>query len=155
MGTITNHKLQRTILDIFIHSLTTTAIALTIYLKSNNLAFAAIFIVGGIFIDLDHFIDYFLFFKIKFDMKKFLNSAYLYSGKVYLPLHSWELTMVIFFLGYILQSKALLILASSLSIHLLIDTMQREKLLFYFITYRFIKKFNVKTLLPELSNTTI
>ncbi|MDP2923411.1 MAG: hypothetical protein Q8O30_06810 [Candidatus Omnitrophota bacterium] len=154
MGVITNHKLQKTILDIFIHSLTTTAIALTIYLKSNNLAFAAIFIVGGIFIDLDHFIDYFLFFK-KFDMKKFLDSAYLYSEKVYLPLHSWELTLVILFLGYILQSKALLMLAFSLSIHLLIDTMQREKLLFYFITYRFIKKFNVKTLLPEFSNTTI
>lgn len=142
-------KLHKTILEICVHLVFTFIFSLIIYLKSGNLGYFITFISGGILIDLDHLIDYFLFFKNRFKLKDFLNAAFIESGKVYLILHSWEINLIVFFLGLTIKSNGLLLLALSLTIHLSIDNLQRKNRLAYFFTYRVINKFDARILFPE------
>ncbi len=135
-------------IDIALHFFLSAFISAWIYLNTGNVIYAAVFIFGGIFIDLDHLIDYF-FSTNKFSLKAFLNSSYLKSGKVYLFLHSWEIGFIIFAVSMAVNSYGLLMLSLALSIHMFIDNTQRENPLFYFLSYRFYKKFDISSLLPE------
>jgi hypothetical protein len=143
------HKLRRIILEICVHLAFTIIFSLIIYLKSGNLGYIIIFILGGILIDVDHLVDYSVFFKKRFNLKDFLNATFLESGKIYLILHSWEINLIVFLLGLAIKSNGLLLLALSLTIHLSIDNLQRKNLLIYFFIYRIIKKFDAKVLIPE------
>lgn len=144
-------KLRNNLIDIAIHCFTTFIFVSIIYLRSGNLKYIIIFFLGSIFIDLDHLIDHFLYFKNKFNLKDFFSSTYLKSGKIYLFLHSWELNFIIFLLGLIFKSEELLILSASLITHLVIDNIRIKKLPPYFLTYRIIKKFDLKIFFPELN----
>jgi hypothetical protein len=146
-----NRNQLKVILEVLIHFFLTLTISLIIYLKSNNLIYVLVFILGGIFIDLDHFIDWFIFAKNKFNLKDFLDRKYIKSGKIYLFFHSWELNLILFLLGIYIKSQLIAIFSLSLSIHLAIDNLQRKNLLFYFLSYRMIKRFDAKILLPEFS----
>ena len=147
--TMAEPKLPRTILEISAHLILTCLFSLIIYLKSANLNYVVIFVCGGILIDLDHFLDYCLFFKNRFKLKDFLSHTYIASGKIYLILHSWEINLIVLFLGLILQNRALLILALSLALHLSIDNLQRKNPFAYSLIYRITKRFDVKTIFPE------
>ncbi|MFH1442070.1 MAG: hypothetical protein ABIH18_08550 [Candidatus Omnitrophota bacterium] len=136
-------------LDILVHSYLTSFLALWIYLKSGSLFYSAVFIFGGIFIDLDHLIDYFIAYGSKFSIKDFFGSGSLKSGKVYLFLHSWEIIFIILLFYLVTSSYAVLLLFLSMSMHLIIDNLQRENLRIYFLTYRIINKFDVRLILPE------
>jgi hypothetical protein len=135
------------------HISITAVFSFVIYSKLNCLAYVFIFVAGGILIDLDHFFDYFLFFKKRFKIKYFFTSAYLKSEKVYVPLHSWEIVLFVFLLGLVTHNTELFILSLSLTTHLLVDNIQRKNLLFYFFIYRLVKKFNARVLLPELTRS--
>jgi len=142
-------KIHKVILDIFLHFLLALAISFIIFIKSGKLAYAIIFLGGGVLIDLDHLIDYYFFFRHKFTLKNFLSCAFLRSGKAYLFLHSWEIVFVGLILGATLESIELLLFSLSLTLHLVIDNMQRKNLLCYFLIYRIAKKFEVRIILPE------
>ncbi|EKE10694.1 MAG: hypothetical protein ACD_15C00212G0015 [uncultured bacterium] len=52
-------------------------------------------IAGGFFVDLDHWIDYFIAFGARFDVKSFMKcEQFLKSDKLYLFFHGWEITMI-------------------------------------------------------------
>ena len=54
-------------------------------------------LLGGVFIDFDHLIDYFLAFGTKFNLIYFLKGyQFLKSDKIYVPFHSWELVIILF-----------------------------------------------------------
>lgn len=144
-------KIHQITIDIITHFVLTMTISAWIYLQTKIPVSAGIFILGGIFIDLDHLIDYFLFTKNKFILSDFLNIRYVKSGKVYLFLHSWELIFGILALVAIFNSHGLYILFLGMSLHLLIDNVQRKNPLAYFLIYRFIQKFNATIILPELN----
>ena len=74
-------EIKRNFFDLSAHLFFTSLFSVLIFLKTNNLVYVAVFICGGILIDLDHLIDYFLFFKKKFRLKHFLNHLYLNSGR--------------------------------------------------------------------------
>ena len=133
-----------------LHFLTTAVFCLLIYLKTANPAYIFIFVLGGIFIDLDHFIDYFFYFGIRFRMKDFIEAGYLVSGKVYVFLHSWELALAVLILSIIFKSPGLFILFLGISSHLVIDNVQKDNPLVYFIIYRMMMNFDRSILLPEL-----
>ncbi|MDP1853245.1 MAG: hypothetical protein Q8L26_03445 [Candidatus Omnitrophota bacterium] len=141
---------RRTAIDLSIHFISTGLFAAIIYKISANFIYVGIFMVGGILIDLDHFIDHFIHFKNRFRLSDFLGSTYLKSGKVYLFLHSWELNLVILLAALVIKSYGLFILFLSLSIHLCIDNIQRRNRLTYFLIYRYYKEFDRDILLPEL-----
>lgn len=142
---------RRVVLDIFIHFLLSLAISAIVFLKSGNLVYAVVFIGGGVLIDLDHFLDYYLFFKRRFNLRNFLKCAYLESGKVYIFLHSWEIIFLLLLICLACKSRELLIFSISLAFHLAIDTLQRKNILCYFLIYRIIRKFEVKDIFPEFS----
>ena len=140
-------------LDLFAHVVCTAMLGWVVYLKTADLFYVGIVVAGGIFIDLDHLIDYFRYFKNKkFSLKNFFYGLYLGSGKVYLFFHSWELIFIILALATFFRSYVLLLFFLSLSIHLLIDNTQRRKKLFYFFTYRFLNGFKVDIILPEVKD---
>lgn len=136
--------------DLFLHFSVVSILAISIYYRSLNLSYVFACICGGALIDADHFFDYFMFFKNKFEFKDFITCAYLRSGKVYVFLHSWELNLFLFILAGVIKSKWLFIFSLSLFLHLFVDNLQRKNRLFYFLSYRIIKKFDTKILLPNL-----
>ena len=139
-------------MDMSLHIFSTLLFCLLIYLKTHSLYYGFIVMMGGIFIDLDHLIDYHLFFRGKFSLNHFLNCFYLDSGKVYVLLHSWELVFLLLALSLSIKSFSLFLLFLSMSVHLLIDNMQRKNPLAYFLFYRFNKRFKLEIVFPELKN---
>ncbi len=137
------------IIDLSLHFFSTVILAAWVYLKTGNPVYIGILVFAGIFVDLDHCIDYFLFFKAGFNLEDFLNCSYLKSGRVYIFLHSWEINFIILIIALSSNSYGLLLLFTGLSLHLAIDNLQRHNLLCYFIIYRFLKKFNLSVIMPE------
>lgn len=142
-------RIRDQIIDISAHCMVTSAVALFIYLKTSNISYIFICLIGSFLVDTDHFIDYFIVFKRHFNIKKFFLGDYLESGKVYLCLHSWELILLIILAAVITKSPGLLILGISLALHLAVDNLQRRNKLFYFLSYRVYHRFDVRILLPE------
>lgn len=86
---------------------------------------------GGILVDLDHFIDYFFAFGLKFRLDYFIKGyQFLKLDKLYIPLHSWELIILLFLLLLIFMNfknfitLKIIILAFILALffHLIVDT---------------------------------
>lgn len=136
-------------LDLSIHCFIAMVLGAAVYLISGNLFYTVLVFIGGVFIDIDHFIDYFLYFKKLFNLKEFFGCRHLKSGRVYLILHSWEIIFIILIISSIINNAPLLIIALSMSAHVITDTFWRKNKLFYFLSYRIAKKFNAKVLLPE------
>jgi hypothetical protein len=141
---------RRVIMDLCAHSLLTGFLSVVIYQGTRNASYVAFFILGGILIDLDHFIDYFIFYKRNFRFSDFFGCAYLVSGKVYVLFHSWELAVFIFMMSIIVPLPLLFFLSLGLTVHLVIDNLQRQNRLFCFLIYRCVKRFDAHILLPEL-----
>lgn len=140
-------------IDVCVHLFFTILIAMWIYGKTSNLVYASIFVLGGIFIDLDHLIDHFICFKDKLNLHDFVNGYYIKTGKVYVFLHPWEINFILFVLALSIRSYGLFLLSLSLSMHLAIDNIQRRNLLAHFIIYRFINNFDINIIFPELKES--
>jgi hypothetical protein len=138
------------IIDITVHLLLTAIISLVIYLKSRNFSYIAFFAAGGILIDVDHFLDHFLYYRFKFNIRDFISCNSLASGKAYVLLHSWEINLLVFLAGLWFDSPHLLFLALGLTIHLGVDNLQQKNLWCYSLVYRILKKFEIRTLFPDL-----
>lgn len=117
--------------------------------KFRRIDYPILFLMGEIFIDLDHFIDYFIFAGFKFNLKDFFNSVFLTSGKVYVFFHSWELVLLLIMGGFFLRYEPLFILSGGMTVHLLVDQFQRYNRFFYFLIYRKKQGFKVASLCPE------
>lgn len=142
-------KIKRIFLDLTVHVIITCALALAVYSTNKNLFYVFLSVMGGIFIDLDHFVDHFLYHKNIFNIKDFFACTHLKAGKMYIPLHSWELMIALGATGFIFKSGALLVLCLAMSLHLLADTCWRKNKFSYFLAYRIFHKFNAKILLSE------
>ncbi len=141
--------LRTVIIDLFLHIVSAAIFAVLIYIATGDLVYVALVVFAAVPIDADRLLDYFLYCGSKFCFKDFLSCRYLNSGKIYLFLHSWEIDFVVLAWALLVQSPALWILFSGLSVHLAIDNLQRMNPLFYFITYRLYNKFDSNFLLPE------
>lgn len=118
------------------------------------IAFPAAF-VGGVLIDLDHLIDYFLAFGAKFRLEYFLKGyQFLESDKIYIFFHGWEYVVaLLFFYGIsenaILQTS-LLSLALGMFFHLWTDVIiNKVPLRSYFLFHRMKKRFDMVNLVTE------
>jgi hypothetical protein len=140
---------RQTKLDLLSHCLSTVILSLFLYATYHDVTYIGVAIAGCIFIDIDHFVDYFRHYKMKVDPAAFLRHEYLKSGKVYLYFHSWEVVSLIYCAAFLFDSRIAFILAASLSIHLAIDNVQRRRPFFYFLLYRLYKRFDARYLLPE------
>jgi len=135
--------------DILTHLCLAAAFAFFIYQNSASINYVFLFVAGSILIDLDHLIDYFIFYKDKFCLQDFFIGRFLKSGKVYLFFHSWEITIFLLILSFAFNLRGLSVFSFGLAVHLLIDNFQRKNRFFCLLVYRGIKNFDAKVLLPE------
>jgi hypothetical protein len=149
---IVNNRIYRkyrdTFLDIAIHLAVTAILALFFYKLTGSWVWPVLALLGGIFIDLDHFIDYFLYFGWKFSLKDFLDHRYLDSGKVYIFFHSWELAAGAWIFSIVFSW--LVPVAASMTLHLFIDFLfsHRCRPQFLSLLYRRRHKFDYDKLCP-------
>jgi len=148
-----NARDRQTALDLCLHLSSTIILAVIIVRISGNLLYGFVCILGGIFLDLDHLVDYFLSGRKRFILKDFMQHKYLASGKIYLLLHSWEINLIILALALFSGSGLLSALFLAMTMHLLIDNLQRENSLFYFLIYRIHKGFDYGVMLPKGKET--
>jgi len=133
------------------HIITSAGVAGASYMRyKSKPAAVATFLVGWL-IDLDHLVDYVKAHGWRPHWGKFAEAAHEdYSGKLYLPLHSYELLALFFFLfkGPTRQPYRVGITLSILT-HLLLD--QRcnpgRKPSTYFLTHRIRKRFDAHEIL--------
>jgi len=144
-----NARDRRTVIDLCLHLSSTIILTVIIVRISGNLLYGFICILGGIFLDLDHLVDYFLSGRKRFILKDFMKHKYLASGKIYIFLHSWEIDLIILALAVFTGSGLLSALFLAMTAHLLIDNLQRENSLFYFLSYRVRKGFDFSVMLPR------
>lgn len=143
-------KLRAVVLDITSHFIVAALLSLVIYFKYINLTYISFFIAGAILIDLDHFIDHFLYYGLRFNLKDFFTRRFLSSGRVYIILHSWELCIIAAILGFIFESVYLLLFSLGISVHLLVDYFNSRSIFFHFLIYRIVKGFRIDELLPNV-----
>lgn len=105
--------------------------------------------LGGVLIDLDHFIDHFITFGFNFNYDYFIKGEYfLRSGKAYILFHGFEYVALFGIAAILLKSKKRKMILSALAFgmlfHLLIDTfLFANPIRGYFILYRILHGFNV------------
>jgi hypothetical protein len=149
-------------MNIYLHELSHLILSLLvgfiIWKISGNVYVLSAALMGGFFIDLDHFLDYFLAFGTKFNLTYFLKGyQFLKTDKIYVLFHSWELVILILFTSLLLFRSAnltvsMLLLSFSLSLflHLFIDVftnnMQARS---YFLMYRMNNNFELKTMVTN------
>ena len=103
--------------------------------------------LSGIFIDLDHILDYFLYEKkIKLDIKDFFYKCEaLILNKVYLLLQSYELIIILAILAYFTNDYIVLGLLIGFGTHIMLDlAANKVHFLGYSFIFRLINKFNSK-----------
>lgn len=137
-----NTALRKNILDISAHLVITAICCTVIFMKTGNMGYVFIFIAGGIFIDLDHLVDHFLHFKNRFSLNAFFSSKFVESGKVYIFVHSWELTLLLYIAGLAIKSTGLITLSAGLAVHLVTDCLIKRKFFAYCLAYRIANKFD-------------
>ena len=114
-------------------------------------------ILGGFLIDLDHVLEYFLFFGPTFNFQYFIESRqFLLSEKIRLYFHAWEYVPILLLLAWFFRSQQKLklifiTLAFSGMIHLVSDIfINNYYFRYYSITYRYQRDFSASKLLsPE------
>jgi len=141
--------LPRILEDLAAHIVLAVCGSLTIFLTSKNAVYSAVFFSASLLLDLDHILDYFIYFRGKLNVSAFLNGLSIKSGKVYVFLHSWEIPILILVSLSLTASPLVFVFFLGLAGHLAIDNIQRQNPFFYFFFYRLSKKFNTDILLPE------
>jgi hypothetical protein len=146
-------KKRSTVIDLTAHVVFTLLLSWFFYYFTERWTWAVITVFGGILIDIDHFIDYFLHFGWKFNLEDFFESRQLASGKVFLFFHSWELVLLIWTLSVLFSW--MIPLAAGMTLHLLIDCLysHRRDILFLSLIYRWRNRFRTDKLNLQVIDT--
>ncbi|MFZ5800157.1 MAG: hypothetical protein ACOY3D_02115 [Candidatus Omnitrophota bacterium] len=143
--------LKHSLVDISIHFCLAVVIAFLIYHLYRSRVYVTWFFAGAIFIDLDHIPEYLWYSRGRIILQDFFSSACLRSGKAYVLFHSWEINLVLFFLGVVFSMPQLTFLALGLCVHLAADNFHKQNIFCYLLAYRIIKKFKAEILFPEFT----
>lgn len=129
------------------HFLASSILAIVFYYFTRSLAGTTAAFLAGVLIDLDHLFD---FWKSKpnhpFSIKEFLHPCgYMDKNqKIYVPLHSYELLILLWLFWSLNHSHFLLGIALGMTLHLILDDIGNKlQTLSYFFSYRVWKKFRV------------
>lgn len=118
-----------------------------------NFFYFAIILVMGVIPDIDHVIDY--WYHLGIQPVEVSDKYYFETGKIYVVLHSYELIFVLFILAYLFNNSLLFFINLGLCIHVMFDTIHnyvdrdsnsKERYLFYFFMFRYLNKFEHKSL---------
>ncbi len=133
------------------HTIASTVLAAGIYEATSSVETASAALVVGIFLDIDHIIDFFLFSGEHFSIKGF--TSWCYEGrwnKLILMFHSYELLVLYSLLVYKYPNPILVGILCGMGLHLILDQLANRHLIkafiiskwFYFFTFRAWGKFH-------------
>ncbi|KKQ38105.1 MAG: hypothetical protein US53_C0001G0010 [Candidatus Woesebacteria bacterium GW2011_GWA1_37_7] len=131
------------ILQEMIHGIFAIPFAYIIFIKTRSLKSALFVILLTYLLDLDHLLDYFLYFGFKFNVFDFISASYFLNTKrAIVPFHAWEWTLLLFPLSYRKGWRSVFtILLFALIPHLIYDSLVVGSFVFYSIIYRGLKGF--------------
>ena len=127
------------------HTIASTVLAAGIYTATSSIEMASAALFVGIFLDIDHIIDFFLFSGERFSISGF--TSWCYEGRwerLILIFHSYELYALFGLLVYYNPHPVLLSIFWSVGLHLILDQIGNRYLIkafiispwFYFFTFR-------------------
>lgn len=134
-----------------VHFLITTLVAIFLFWRYRNWCLIFVSFAFGIFIDLDHWFDYFAYYGLNINLANFFDIAsyVVPAGKIYVPLHGWEFVVPFWFVGkwtgkkFKVKGLEWAVSFSYLS-HLLWDQFSfSHHPLAYFFIYRLINNFSL------------
>lgn len=135
------------------HTVVTLSVGTILYNYSHSLAGFLWFLIVGIFMDLDHYIDYIRERGVSFDFKKVCatftdpySHGYLDFRKLTLILHSYELPMLLWLIIFVFDLNIVWkYIAISFTLHLFLDLINNPILpLGYFLWFRAMNNFKAK-----------
>jgi leucyl aminopeptidase (aminopeptidase T) len=150
-----NKKLLPVIADLTAHLVLAFVLAWFFRWLTGRWLWPVLAVIGGILIDSDHFLDYFLFYGSKFDLKKFLGDRYRSSGKCYNIFHSLEIVALMWvFSGRVYW---LVPLATGMTVHLLTDCLfsRGANILYLSMLFRWYHKFSMNEIKLRLGKNII
>lgn len=136
------------------HAIISTALGMMLYSITRSMQAVIGVFIGGVLIDADHLIDYFLTYKRFAPLKvmyRRLSEVRLYY--LCLILHSYEIVIILWVLVFLFAgNRWLLGLAWGASVHLACDQLAFFKKMrpgTYFLSYRLARKFRVPKVLKK------
>lgn len=119
-------------LDLLAHTLSSITIGILFWQlisdRKKKTLFWCVFyaFLTGLFVDVDHLVDYFHAYGFIWNMQLFFQAKYFaQTGYNFVPLHGFEYVLILGFITHFIKDKNkklyIMILASSLFIHLCID----------------------------------
>lgn len=133
------------------HIVTSLGIGLANYMQYRSKPAAAASFLAGFLIDLDHIVDYVKAHGWRFNWGKLSEACHEnYSGKLFLPLHSFELLALFYFFFKGPKRQPYRVgISMSLLLHLLLDQKcnPNRRALTYFLCNRVKNKFNASLIL--------
>lgn len=119
------------------HLFVSAGLASVFYLLTGSIAGSVAAFFGGFFIDLDHFIDFWLYKKKITYTNEFFSNYSKKTGKIYLIFHSVELLWLLYLVQLVTGSAILLGLCAGMAVHLAMDIIGNGvNPLCYFLFYR-------------------
>ncbi|MDD4956918.1 MAG: hypothetical protein PHH49_02280 [Candidatus Omnitrophica bacterium] len=112
-------------IDILTHVLVTALVSFYLYKVTGRVSWIVLCFAGGVLIDLDHLLDYFVYYGGTFSPGKFFSHAYLGSGKCYLVFHSYELLIALWVFGA--HFHLMIPVAAGMTGHMLIDLLYSHR----------------------------
>lgn len=106
-------------LDLVIHFVLVAALAAFFYRITNGWTWPLLAVIGGIFIDIDHLIDYFAYCGFRFNLREFFSCTYHKTDKCYIIFHSWELLILLWLFS--LNVLWIFPLVSGMTLHMVTD----------------------------------
>lgn len=134
-----------------LHLLFGASIGLVFWVTYRNTKLLIASILTSLLLDLDHFIDLFLFTsqqnKLFTPWTIITENYFAGSGKVYVVFHSYEIVILLLIIGYYMRRLRpyLLVVSASICAHILFDSFTYKPALFeYFLTYRIMNDFSIE-----------
>ena len=134
------------ILDEIQHGLVSFLFCLFLYTKTKSLKYSVIPLLVTYVMDLDHWVDYLLYYGFDINITRFLGGEYFHVTKrAVVPLHAWEWCLA---LGYWVYREKMwksykAAVALGIMSHLIWDTYRIGNPLFYSMIYRIYHDFIV------------
>ena len=131
-----------------IHLVATLLVAGLFFFLSHNVIYTLLLIVCAIGVDVDHLFDYVRYIRVsksKASVYDFLSGEYFHSSnRLFVLLHSWELSLVCLLLYIAGIGTVYLPIALGLATHYLVDSITNDiGFLSYFFSFRMVHQFKL------------
>lgn len=127
-----------------------TIAAVSAYKLTGSQTFSISLFLSGIFIDLDHVVDYMLLSKERFTIKNFFSWYDEHRWqRVFIVLHSYELITIFSLIACLLKNEIMIGMSLGFLLHIMLDQIgnmtadlnDRKSPWFYFFLYRYAMSF--------------